>query len=439
MDPITTHLTHSRSHLYVWSVILTFVLFGLVPYSATRAAPACDLTRDLDIGMEGKDVLCLQQWLNAEGYTLTESGPGAPGFETERFGALTRDALARFQKDRALAPALGFLGPKTRLLIVSVPGKTVTPALPPESAVATAPKTQVSDVQSAATANMSDADRARTEMLLSLLESKGLVGSVRDDAEEEEDDEDGDVGDGFEERVMAAIEMLRNAEAKIKKGTVSAEQLTVARNNFEDARDDLFDAVYAYFKGKTDKADELIDDAENNAEDAFRDAGGVTRDDEMEDRIDSIDDAIDDAWDELDEREDAGDDTDDAEELLTEAEELLQEAEDAFDEDDLDRAEDLLDDIEDMIDEALDAVQSEGESDAENAIERAQDAIDDAQDAIDDAEDEGDDTDDSRDLLDDAEDLLSDAEDAYDDEEYDDAVKLAKKAEDRADSAVDAL
>ncbi len=77
--------------------------------------------------------------------------------------------------------------------------------------------------------------------------------------------------------------------------------------------------------------------------------------------------------------------------------------------------------------------------DAKDAIEDAEDAIEDAQDEIDDADDRGRNVRDAEDLLDEAQDYLDDAEDAYDDRDYDEAVRLAEKAEDRANDAIDEL
>src|SRR3989344_5694496 len=54
-------------------------------------------TRDLEVGGTGEDVRALQQFLNANGFMVTESGPGSPGNETIMFGGLTRAALAAFQ------------------------------------------------------------------------------------------------------------------------------------------------------------------------------------------------------------------------------------------------------------------------------------------------------------------------------------------------------
>jgi len=71
-------------------------------------------TRDLEFGMEGGDVRQLQQFLNAEGFTLAESGAGSPGNETNYFGSLTRAALSRYQTSNSISPAAGYLGPITR-------------------------------------------------------------------------------------------------------------------------------------------------------------------------------------------------------------------------------------------------------------------------------------------------------------------------------------
>jgi peptidoglycan hydrolase-like protein with peptidoglycan-binding domain len=61
----------------------------------------------------GSDIQALQQWLNANGFPLAQSGAGSPGNETTTFGTHTYQALIDFQKSKGL-PATGFLGPLTR-------------------------------------------------------------------------------------------------------------------------------------------------------------------------------------------------------------------------------------------------------------------------------------------------------------------------------------
>lgn len=71
-------------------------------------------TVDLYFGMTHPNVKQLQHLLNSLGYTLTESGPGSLGNETNYFGTLTQNALIKYQKDNNVVPAVGYYGPITR-------------------------------------------------------------------------------------------------------------------------------------------------------------------------------------------------------------------------------------------------------------------------------------------------------------------------------------
>jgi hypothetical protein len=53
---------------------------------------SCTFSRNLYPGMSGTDVMCLQQYLNGSGYTLSASGAGSPGNETQYFGSRTQGA-----------------------------------------------------------------------------------------------------------------------------------------------------------------------------------------------------------------------------------------------------------------------------------------------------------------------------------------------------------
>ncbi|MFA5000983.1 MAG: GLUG motif-containing protein [Candidatus Paceibacterota bacterium] len=76
---------------------------------------------DLKTGVSSPFVKLLQQYLNASGFILAKTGPGSPGHETLMFGALTRGALARFQKAHDIKPAVGYFGPITRKTIQGLP------------------------------------------------------------------------------------------------------------------------------------------------------------------------------------------------------------------------------------------------------------------------------------------------------------------------------
>lgn len=74
-------------------------------------------TRDLALGSTGPDVKILQHYLNTHGAPVAQSGPGSLGNETTYFGSLTKFALARFQHDHNINPAVGYFGPLTRKFI----------------------------------------------------------------------------------------------------------------------------------------------------------------------------------------------------------------------------------------------------------------------------------------------------------------------------------
>lgn len=102
-------------------LLAVFIFFSAIFGAASRtSADTPAFVRQLGMGSTGADVLRLQVFLNADPDTrVAESGAGSRGFETPHFGALTRDAVNRFQKKYArdiLGPnqaPTGFVGPKT--------------------------------------------------------------------------------------------------------------------------------------------------------------------------------------------------------------------------------------------------------------------------------------------------------------------------------------
>jgi peptidoglycan hydrolase-like protein with peptidoglycan-binding domain len=104
------------------------------PLIATAvAASQSSFVRDLTLGSTGEDVRALQKYLNGNGYTVAQSGPGSLGQETLIFGFATQAALARYQTARGLTPAVGYFGPKTRASIVGTPDISVPTTKPNES------------------------------------------------------------------------------------------------------------------------------------------------------------------------------------------------------------------------------------------------------------------------------------------------------------------
>ncbi len=70
--------------------------------------------KNLETGMIDPDVKELQKFLNNNGFVITDTGPGSPGQETDKFGAFTRNALMKYQIANGFVPALGYFGADTR-------------------------------------------------------------------------------------------------------------------------------------------------------------------------------------------------------------------------------------------------------------------------------------------------------------------------------------
>lgn len=97
------------------------------PPAVTIASGTPALTEDLSLGMVGPQVLALQEALNKAGFTLAASGPGSPGDETTKFGALTYAALKKFQCAEGIVcsgdeatTGYGFLNAPTRASLLAV-------------------------------------------------------------------------------------------------------------------------------------------------------------------------------------------------------------------------------------------------------------------------------------------------------------------------------
>lgn len=87
------------------------------PGPSTRAV---SIEIPLWLGAEEPSVMVLQQTLNRAGFALATEGPGSPGQETEKFGALTRSAVRTFQCAKLALCAgdenttgYGVVGPRT--------------------------------------------------------------------------------------------------------------------------------------------------------------------------------------------------------------------------------------------------------------------------------------------------------------------------------------
>lgn len=403
--------TFNMAARFAGLIFIASLLFFTLQITSVAAAEDCKFTRDLEVGVTGEDVRCLQKYLNGAGFKIAESGPGAPGGETTLFRDGTKAAVVKWQVANGLSPATGYFGPLSRSKYAQLIGGSTSGS----SSASTKERDDLLAKIAALQAGNKPTTPATTV-------SNGTESAAK-------------------KALIKAIEDLREAEEQIDDTQDGGGSIGNADDEIVDAREDFYSAVAAYLDGNYQRAQTMAEDASENAMDAFEDAGGETEEDETEDYLDELEDDIDAAWVKVEDADDDGEDVEESENLLEEAEDRLDEAKDALDNGDIDEAENLGEEVEDLIDDAIDAIgeASDDESDAEDAIDDANDAIDEAKDAIEEAEDDGDNTDDAQDLLDEAEDLLDEAEEAFDDEDYDEAIDLAEEAEDKANDAIDEL
>jgi len=118
----------SRSGTVPWRECVPGAVTGPAITVAPAPTPSAALTADLVLGMRHVQVRTLQQLLNAKGFAVAASGAGSSGNETDYFGALTREAVRRFQCARQIVcegsertTGYGRIGPRTRAALLQAP------------------------------------------------------------------------------------------------------------------------------------------------------------------------------------------------------------------------------------------------------------------------------------------------------------------------------
>ena len=380
-------------------ITATLVAFLALPFLAS-ANNQCAFSRSLSVGDTGEDVRCLQVFLNGAGFEIAQTGAGSVGSETTQFGSLTEAAVLRWQEAKSVPGANGVFGPGSQAAYLIA----VVTALEVQQ-VAQAPATATTPTP--VVAGVSTSVASETKAARSALEA--AVAMVRD-AEEQVADED-DVDERAE------------LEADLR-----------------DVREDLYEALLAYFDGDYDEALDLATDILDDATDVLEDAGGESERTKAEDLIEDVEDLLDDVQELFDEAQDDDAQVGDAEDLIDDAKDLLRDANNAFDDGIYRQARSDALDAEELLEAAQDEIEVFSKRDVERALEKMWDEYRDADDEVDDADDDNNrGADDARDLLDDAKDRLQDADDAFEDEDYAEVMELVEEAEELIEEALDEL
>jgi peptidoglycan hydrolase-like protein with peptidoglycan-binding domain len=89
-------------------------------HTSKNAPVFTTFNRNLFLSSKGEDVRNLQKFLNNNGYTISSTGLGSFGNETNFFGQLTKQAVVRFQLAKNIKPAVGYFGPITKSAVLSM-------------------------------------------------------------------------------------------------------------------------------------------------------------------------------------------------------------------------------------------------------------------------------------------------------------------------------
>ena len=103
------------------SIRVTPTVAPTSPASLPTTSPSVPFARSLTLGSTGSDVKALQVFLNGQGFTISSTGAGSLGHETNYFGIATKAAIIKFQEYYAkdiltpsgLTKGTGFFGMDT--------------------------------------------------------------------------------------------------------------------------------------------------------------------------------------------------------------------------------------------------------------------------------------------------------------------------------------
>lgn len=118
-------LTAQIASLLATITSLQSQLAGMTGGSTTTTG-SYNFTLSHEVGDQGGEVMNIQKFLNANGFTVSTSGTGSAGNESSYFGSKTKAAVMAFQSAKGITPVAGYWGPITRTAANAMGGSTGT-------------------------------------------------------------------------------------------------------------------------------------------------------------------------------------------------------------------------------------------------------------------------------------------------------------------------
>lgn len=247
---------------------------------ASTTTSTCAFTRDLQLGMTGDDIKCLQKYLNTHGFPIAASGVGSAGHETGEYKALTEVAVIKWQKAKKLLPAIGYFGAQSRLLFktgkVSVSSGTTEPYLgaPLIKAPATAEVADPATALRAQVESLKAVLEGRTTALPTITATSTTVAATV--VTSVETTSLGATDASVRTLFSSVLSMVAKAESALRKNS-SASGSSDARDTIATAKDEILIALRSYVANDYITAATTLEKAKRDASIAYTTAGAVTQ------------------------------------------------------------------------------------------------------------------------------------------------------------------
>ncbi len=310
-----------KNILFVLPVAVLAVVFAGFVSSKTAHAQVtptitpCTFTGNLELGTVNGEVLCLQKFLNQNGFKIADIGPGSPGAETSKLGSLTQEAIKRWQSSNGVTPT-GTFGPLSKQAYLKQVAALLTAQV--AGLGATSVNTQVTNP----IVSVADPESGKEQ------DAKEAIRNARDDREKAQND----------------LDDANSSDINIED----------AQKDIDDSEDDLIKAVYAFIDEDYDKAISRAQDVSDSMKDILDKLHGD--DSDAQNALDDAQNAYDDAKNEINRASDRGDHVDAAIDLLDKSKAKLKLANRAFKDEDFNKAEDYANEAEDFANDAVDAI-----------------------------------------------------------------------------------
>lgn len=348
-------------------VAVGICLLPMTSFAAVTKTTTCSFTRDLELGVTGDDVLCLQKYLNTHGFSIAASGVGSSGHETGEYKTLTEAAVIKWQKANKLTPAIGYFGAQSRLFFKKG-GANI-------GAVAGVPAVNAPLLQVPASTGVTDPDaalRAQVEALKAMLEGRTAALSVATATNSTvaatavtpvvtttittvTSNSTTSTDASVRKALGTVLSLVAKADSAIKKNS-KASGISDAKDTLAAAKDEILIALRAYITNDYVTAEITLGKAKKDATTAYTTANAATQKQRATKALSDLESKYADASDQITKADDGGKTVTSAKRFLKKAANTIDDVQTAVDDEKYADALDAVNTADGLISDAVDAI-----------------------------------------------------------------------------------